>query len=68
MKEAANTPETSASFYQTTRRNNPEDSHIHTRGRENTKFHSEAHPVSETLRFIRQTEAKARNINDKNLR
>jgi hypothetical protein len=28
MMEAANTSETSANFYQTTRRNNPEDSHL----------------------------------------
>jgi hypothetical protein len=31
MKEAASTSETSVHFYQTTRRNNPEDSHLHTR-------------------------------------
>jgi hypothetical protein len=37
MMEAASTPETSVSFYQTTRRNNPEDSHLHTRRRENLK-------------------------------
>jgi hypothetical protein len=35
--EAANTSETSVNFYQTTRRNNPEDSHLHTRSRENLK-------------------------------
>jgi hypothetical protein len=29
MMEAASTYETSANFYQTTRRNNPEDSHLH---------------------------------------
>jgi hypothetical protein len=29
--EAASTPETSVNFYQTTRRNNPEDSHLHAR-------------------------------------
>jgi hypothetical protein len=29
MMEAANTPETLLNFYQTTRRNNPEDSHLH---------------------------------------
>jgi hypothetical protein len=28
MMEAASTSETSANFYQTTRRNNPEDSHF----------------------------------------
>jgi hypothetical protein len=30
MMEAASTSETSVNFYQTTRRNNPEDSHLHT--------------------------------------
>jgi hypothetical protein len=29
MMEATNTPETSVNFFQTVRRNNPEDSHIH---------------------------------------
>jgi hypothetical protein len=35
MMEAESTSETSENFYQTTRRNNPEDSHLHTRRREN---------------------------------
>jgi hypothetical protein len=39
MIEAANTSETSVNFYQTTRRNIPEDSHLHTRRRENLKSH-----------------------------
>jgi hypothetical protein len=39
LKEAANTSETSVNFYQTTRRNNPEDSHLLTRCRENVKSH-----------------------------
>jgi hypothetical protein len=30
MMEAASTSETSENLYQTTRRNNPEDSHLHT--------------------------------------
>jgi hypothetical protein len=37
MMEAASTSETSANFYQTTRHYNPEDSHLHTRRRENLK-------------------------------
>jgi hypothetical protein len=36
MMEAASTSETSINFYQTTRRS-PEDSHLHTRRRENLK-------------------------------
>jgi hypothetical protein len=35
--EVASTSEASVSFYQTTRRNNPEDSHLRTRRRENLK-------------------------------
>jgi hypothetical protein len=37
MKQAANSSETSLNFYQTTRCNNPEKSHLHTRHRENLK-------------------------------
>jgi hypothetical protein len=39
MMEAASTSETSVNFFQTTRRNNPEDSHLHTCRRENLKSH-----------------------------
>jgi hypothetical protein len=35
--EAARTSETLVNFYQTTRRCNPEDSHLHTHRRENLK-------------------------------
>jgi hypothetical protein len=37
----SNTSETPANIYQTTRRNNSEDSHLHTRRRENLKSHLE---------------------------
>jgi hypothetical protein len=37
--DAASTFETSVNFYQTTWRNIPEDSHLHTRRRENLKSH-----------------------------
>jgi hypothetical protein len=37
MTEAASTSETSVNFYQTTWRNIPEDSYLHTRRRENLK-------------------------------
>jgi hypothetical protein len=37
--EDASTSETSVNFYQTTRRNIPEDSHLHTRSWENLKSH-----------------------------
>jgi hypothetical protein len=36
--EAASTSEMTVNFYQTTRRYNPEDSHLNTRRRENLKF------------------------------
>jgi hypothetical protein len=39
MMKAASTSETSVNFYQITRRNNPEDSHLHTRRRDNFKSH-----------------------------
>jgi hypothetical protein len=39
MMEAASTSETSVNFYQTTRRNNPGDDHLHSRRRENLKSH-----------------------------
>jgi hypothetical protein len=39
MMETASTAGTSAEFYQTTRRNNPEESHLHFRRRENLKSH-----------------------------
>jgi hypothetical protein len=39
MMDAANTSETSVNFYQTTRRNIPEDCHLHTRRCENVKSH-----------------------------
>jgi hypothetical protein len=37
MVEAANTSETLVNFYQTTRRYNPEDSHLRSHRRENLK-------------------------------
>jgi hypothetical protein len=39
--------DTSVNFYQTARRNNPEDSHLHTHRRENLKSHME------TILFLR---------------
>jgi hypothetical protein len=54
MMEAASTSERSVNFYQTTRRNNPEDSHLYTRRRENLKsknvllyYYSFGHKFSE---------------------
>jgi hypothetical protein len=38
--EEARTSETMVNFFQTTRHNNPEDSHLHARRRENLKSHS----------------------------
>jgi hypothetical protein len=40
MMKTVSTSETSVNFYQTTRRNNSEDSHLHTRRRENLKSHN----------------------------
>jgi hypothetical protein len=41
MMEAARTSETLVNFYQTTRRYNPEDSHLRTHRRENLKSYFE---------------------------
>jgi hypothetical protein len=41
MMEAASTSETSVNFYQATRHNNKEDSHLQTRHRENLKSDNE---------------------------
>jgi hypothetical protein len=41
MVEAARTSETLVNFYQTTRRYNPEDSHLRTHRRENLKSYKE---------------------------
>jgi hypothetical protein len=41
MMEAGSTSETPVNFYQTTRRNIPEGSHLHTRRRENLKSHQD---------------------------
>jgi hypothetical protein len=46
MMEAASTTEKPVNFYQTTRCNNPEDSHLHTHRRENTKSHSSCTPLT----------------------
>jgi hypothetical protein len=46
--EAAITSETSVNFYQTTRRNHPEDNYLHIRRRENLKSHH-----YEALSFIK---------------
>jgi hypothetical protein len=40
MMEAVNTSETTVNFYQTTRRYNPEDSHLRTNRRENLKSYT----------------------------
>jgi hypothetical protein len=53
MMEAASTSETSVNFYQTARRNNPEDSHLHTRHRENLKS-DERKYVSAGFRWLGQ--------------
>jgi hypothetical protein len=51
MMEAARTSETLVNFYQTTRRYNPEDSHLRTHRRENLKSYS-----NETYTSIKSVE------------
>jgi hypothetical protein len=43
--EAASISETSVNFYQTTWRNNPEDSHLHARRRENLITHQTSEDI-----------------------
>jgi hypothetical protein len=47
MMEAARTSETLVNFYQTTRRYNPEDSHLRTHRRENLK----SYIINKILKF-----------------
>jgi hypothetical protein len=51
MTEAARSSETSVNFYQTTRRYNPEDSHLRTHRRENLKSY-EISLVYNVLKFV----------------
>jgi hypothetical protein len=64
MMEAVNTSETSANFDQTTWRNIPEDSHLHTRRRENLQSHRvrispSAYHSSATLHILVKIRARS---------
>jgi hypothetical protein len=67
MMEAANTSETLVNFYQTTQRNNPEDSHLHTCRRENLKSRnnnvSYAHAKSNIYIYVYQWSRSFKNSN-----
>jgi hypothetical protein len=52
MMEAVSTFETSVNFYQTTQRNNLEESHLHTHRRENLKSHVKSGRLLEKWRCI----------------
>jgi hypothetical protein len=52
LMEAASTSETSVNVYQTTRRNNPEYSHLHAGHRENLKSHNVKMDLEETGRGL----------------
>jgi hypothetical protein len=58
IMEVSSTSETSVKFYYTTRCNNPEDNHLHTRRRENLKSHEYKDvfegPISSPSFFFRQ--------------
>jgi hypothetical protein len=53
MMEAAKTSETLVNFYQTTRRYNPEDSHLRTHRRENLKSYLVLNELI-VARFVRK--------------
>jgi hypothetical protein len=58
MMEATSISETSVNFYQNTWHNNPENSHLHTRRRENLKSHKDFFEIVlflMTLRCIHNT-------------
>jgi hypothetical protein len=57
MMEAESTSETSVNFYQNTRRNNPEDSYLHTRRRENLKSHIVIDSFFSTSKWLAATYA-----------
>jgi hypothetical protein len=52
MMEASSTSETSVNFYQTTRRNNTEDSHLRTRRRKNLKSHKVSHYKDQLVNVV----------------
>jgi hypothetical protein len=52
MMETARTSETLVNFYQTTRRYNPEDSHLRTHRRENLKSYLTLNPINSPNLFI----------------
>jgi hypothetical protein len=53
MMKAASTSETSVNFYETTRRYNPEDSHLRTHRRENLKSYEVAYWSDDEFHNIR---------------
>jgi hypothetical protein len=55
MIEATSTSETLVNVYQTTRRYNPEDSHLRTRRRKNLKSHSERKPLYKNVKMSVRT-------------
>jgi hypothetical protein len=52
MIEAASTSETLLNFYQTTWRNNPDDSHLHIHHCENLKSHNGYNVSHKRIQFI----------------
>jgi hypothetical protein len=57
MRDTVSTSETSVSFYQTTLRNIPEDSHIHTRRRENLTSHQRTKYQNELCNYLHRAES-----------
>jgi hypothetical protein len=53
MTKAASTSEASVNFYQTTQRNKTENSHLHTRRRENLKCHHKCYFFKHDLKCSR---------------
>jgi hypothetical protein len=58
MMEAASTSETSVNFYQTTRRNIPKDSNLHSRRSENLKSRNQLLFIQLTICFLQHQKEK----------
>jgi predicted transcriptional regulator len=62
MMEAASTSDTSVNFYQTIRRYNPEDSHLHTHRRESPKYYLLKQMSSKLKKFVQRNNEIAQSV------
>jgi hypothetical protein len=68
MMEAALTSETLVNFYHTTRRHNPEDSHLRTHRRENLKYYYTASSIQSVYKHVNlNSTASEKEVSNRNL-